>query len=328
MSDPKARARRLWLYLPWTIAGLVFLAYLAAWISGAAAMKRAVARWVDDQTEAGALISYESVKADGFPFFLRVHVDRPDIAFPDSGVRWRTERLTIDALPYDPGRLVFSVRSDQHYELGSYGDWRVEARDFRTSIASDKERRWKFALTISGANAQRTDGASASLGNLVLDAAPTAANNTIIGVSLAAQNTSATIRERRFRLDTLQTAVAASHAHFLGDLTAWNRAGGMMVVNGFIAQLGDSSIALSGELALDQHVRPEGVLQTEVISPAGFVRLLADTGVIEEADVESIASTFTLAAIAGGGKLTAPVFLKDGTVEIAGVKIAELAPID
>ena len=45
---------------------------------------------------------------------------------------------------------------------------------------------------------------------------------------------------------------------------------------------------------------------------------------MSEEDADSAAASLTLASIAAGGKLTAPVELKDGAAHLAGVKIADL----
>ncbi|MEO1137587.1 MAG: DUF2125 domain-containing protein, partial [Pseudomonadota bacterium] len=105
MTGEAAKLRRRWLYLPFAIAGVIMAGYFLLWRAGAAEMKKAVAAWVEDQRAAGLVVSHGDLEAEGFPFFLRLHIADPDIAAP--GVwRWRTERLTLDALPYDLNRLI------------------------------------------------------------------------------------------------------------------------------------------------------------------------------------------------------------------------------
>ncbi|GJL90425.1 DUF2125 domain-containing protein [Hyphococcus sp.] len=327
MNSPATTAKLRWLYLPWAIATVVFLAYLLLWRAGAAEMKKAVVNWVQDQRAAGAEISYGALKTDGFPFFLRVHIEQPDIAYADQ-FYWRTDLLTIDALPYDLNRLIFSAHSDQHLHFGRQGEWRIKTNDFRISIANDKQREWAFAMTVAGATAVRSDGVKASLEKLVLDASPTASDKTIFTMSLEARGASVTDQTRKFDLDTVQTVMAASQTPFLNNIQEWRDAGGMLLINGFIANSGDASLSVSGELAPDHQLYPAGTLHTEVKSPATFVQLLAEAGAIDKEDVESISSTLTLAAIANGGKLAAPIILKEGVVQVAGVTIAELGSID
>ena len=149
MAEGKAYHR--WFYIPWTVAAVIFVAYFMLWRYGASEMKTAVGEWVEDQRAAGFDVSHGALKTDGFPFFLRLHIDEPHIASPGAW-DWRTDRLTIDALPYDLNKLIFSTRSEQEVFLDGAGRWRVNADDFRVSIANDKKRDWVFATTIGGAH--------------------------------------------------------------------------------------------------------------------------------------------------------------------------------
>ncbi len=322
MADRKTHRR--WLYIPWAVAAVLFLAYFVLWRYGAAEMKKAVGAWAEDQRAAGFEVSHGALKADGFPFFLRLHIEDPAIAAPEIGA-WRTARLTIDALPYDLDRLIFSTRTEQFLSLSGYGDWRMSADDFRVSIANDKKRDWVFAATIGGAKARREeDGAIASLGSLVFDLAPDETGGAALTLNLLATDAHVNAGGAGMGLDKLQTSLAVTQAAALGDPALWRGAGGALHVNGFFAQLEEGRFAAAGTLRLDSEGRPQGELKTEVIAPAPFIRLLGQAGAMSEDEAESAAASLTLASIAAGGKLTAPVELKDGAAHLAGVKIADL----
>lgn len=321
----ETRPKRRWLYLPFAIAGVILAGYFFLWRAGAAEMKRAIGEWVDDQRAAGLNLTHGPLKAEGFPFFLRVHVETPEISAPGEW-RWRTNRLTLDALPYDLNRLVFSVRGEQQASLDGYGDWRVNAEDFRFSIANDKSRGWVFAMTVGGAHALRDeDGARAAIDHLALDLAPSPQDPAMLVLSLAASNINASSPHGEARLDGVQTVMAATEAQALGDAEMWRQAGGELIVNGFIAQLDEAKLSVAGTLSLDAAHRPEGALQTEIVAPAPFAKALAPLGVLSEENAESVAAALTLAAIANGGKITAPIEFKNGAVHLAGVKIYETA---
>ncbi len=323
MSSPAMRVKIRWLYLPWTFASVVFFTYLLLWRAGASEMKKAVNDWAQDQRAAGAVVSYDALKSDGFPFFLRVHVEQPEIEYADQ-LRWRTDRLTIDALPYNLNRLIFSTRSEQQVRVANGSEWRIETSDFQVSLANDKDRKWKLAANVADASAQRSDGVTANLRRLVFDISPTVADPSIVTLSLDAQSMQIKLRDREFALDALQTVMAASQAPHLVDTQNWRDSGGVLLINGLIATVDDASLSLTGELSADQQLFPAGALHTEIKSPATFVALLAAAGALDKNDVETLSSTLTLAAIAGGGKLTAPMILKDGLVQIAGVTVAAM----
>ncbi len=328
MTNPTKRNTWLWLYLPWAIAAIVVAGYFVLWRVSASEMKKAVEIWVEDQRAAGMVISHGMIHADGFPFFLRVHIENPDLADGDEW-RWRTARLTLDALPYDFNRLIFSARNEQTLSLVRYGEWRIGAEDFRASIARDKKRGWVFAVTLGGAKALRVeDGATAALDSLILDISPEAAGSTTTVASVAATGASFDSSVPEIRLDSLQTVLALSHTPLLTDIGAWRGAGGALIINGLVATLDTARLSLAGEIRLDRNHFPEGQIATEASSPAAFAHALSEAGVLTAEDAERLAATLTLTAIASGGKINTPILLKDGAAHIAGVKIADLPRVE
>lgn len=325
MKGEAAKLRRRWLYLPFAIAGVIMAGYFLLWRAGAAEMKKAVVAWVEDQRAAGLVVSHGALEAEGFPFFLRLHIADPDIAALGAW-RWRTERLTLDALPYDLNRLIFSVRSEQFVSAAGYGDWRLNADDFRASIANDKTRDWVFSVTLGDGKAERFDApGEAGLKNLVFDLSPDAADKTSLVLSLEGDGINATVDDHAVALDRIQTVTIATQTHAMGDAATWRNAGGALVINGFYAQLEEAKLAMSGELMLDSQLYPTGNLDTEIIAPAPFAHALAQAGVMSSGDADSAAAALTLAAIAGGGKLSAPIEFKDGAAQIANVRLIEFA---
>ncbi|MEZ5894069.1 MAG: DUF2125 domain-containing protein [Parvularculaceae bacterium] len=324
MADAAPRANRLWLYLPFAVAAVLLFAYYLLWRAAAEEMKHGVADWVAEQRAAGLSVSHGAIKAEGFPFFLRVHVDAPDIEAQDAWA-WRTERLTLDALPYDFNRLIFSVRSEQELSLAAYGAWRVRADDFRASVARDKLRGWKFAMTIAGAHGARAaDGAKARAGSFVFDLAPDAADRSTLTLTLAASALALNNGEKELALDGLRTVMSATQAQALGDAGLWRAMGGALVISGLEAEAGASKLSVSGEISLDGEGYPAGGLTSVIAAPGPFITALGEAGVLNKEDAETTSAALTLAAIAGGGKIIAPLELKDGEARIANVTLARL----
>ncbi|MHA7873279.1 MAG: DUF2125 domain-containing protein, partial [Hyphococcus sp.] len=130
-----------------------------------------------------------------------------------------------------------------------------------------------------------------------------------------------------YALADIQTVMSLSKADLLGigdDNAAWRAAGGALSVTGLIATIEDSHIAAAGEIRLDADNRPDGALKTEIANPAGFARALGKTGVLSHNEAEAAAAGLTLMAVAGGGKLAAPLEFKNGEAQVAGIKIADL----
>ncbi len=319
-----ARLKRRWLYVPFVVAAFVIGGYALLWRAGAGEMKKAIALWAEDQRAAGLDVSYSDLKADGFPFFLRVHVEKPEIIAPGQ-LHWRTDRLTLDTLPYDLTRLIFSVRSEQQLGLAEYGDWRINAETFRFSIANDKARDWAFSMNVDGATALRGTGpASASLNRLVFDLAPSPADKTTLVLSLAADGFAVEDAERSARLDSVETLMAATQMQALSHASLWRQAGGELKINGLNARLDEAKLSVNGALSLDASHHPVGALNTEITAPGPFAEALAQLGIMSEQEAQSAAAALSLVAIAGGGKITAPIEFSNGAAHLSGVKIMEL----
>lgn len=331
MTPQPTRLRRRWLYIPFAVAGVIVLGYYLLWRAGAEEMQKGVAQWVDDQRAAGFTVAHGEVRPDGFPFFLRVHIDNPDVTTPE-GWRWRADRLSLDALPYELNKLIFSPAGAQTVSAEGYGEWRIAADDLRASIAADEARGWSFSATVGDAEAVRAeDGARATLGSLIFDLAPDAANATTLILSLAAKDIALTADDVETAVGRFETVMGMTETQALngrGAAAQWRGAGGALIINGLIAEIEQATLSVAGSLGLDPAHYPAGQLRAEIVNPAGLAGPLSDTGVLTREEADAAAAGLTLMAIAGGGKVAAPIDFKDGAAQIAGIKIADLPKVE
>ncbi len=331
MPDRSPRASRRWLYIPFAIAGVILVGYYALWRAGAHELKKAVAVWVEDQRALGLEVFHGDIQTDGFPFFLRAHVATPTISSPNAW-RWQGETLAIDTLPYELNRLIFSPGGEQLVSADGLGEWRGSADDLRLSIANDKERGWVLAMTVGQATGVRTDdGASYSLGALVLDLAPAPNDPTTLTVNLAASDMTLDIAGETYSAARLQTALALSKTHMLSGSApaqSWRNADGELKIGHFFAEIEAAAITAAGDIRLDQDLYPEGALKAEIEKPAGLAMLLQKTGALTSKEAEAAAAGLSLMAITSGGKISAPIKLENGAAQIAGIKIADLSKVE
>lgn len=338
MSDVQARLRRRWLYLPFAIAAVIVLGYYLLWRTGAAEMEKAVAAWAEDQRAAGMTVEYSALIRDGFPFFLRVHVEDPFIETPE-GLRWRGERLSMDALPYELNKVIFSPMGAQFVSTPDTGDWRITADDLRASIATDDARGWVLSANAGGVQARREeDGAETTLASLVFDLSPSADDPSTLVLSLAGagaafstmDNGSDNADGSAITVDRLQTVAFLTQSHLLqGDMAAsqWRDGGGALVINGLIAEIDEAALTVSGEIRLDRDDYLTGALRTELSNPAGLAGFLRQTGALSPQEADAAIAGLSLMALAGGGKIAAPIELKDGQARISGIKVADLPKV-
>lgn len=333
MAETATRVSRKWLYIAWALGALVFLAYVLIWRYAAGEMKTAVNDWVADQRAAGLSVAHGPVTSDGFPFFLRVHIDAPDIASQDQW-RWKADRLTLDALPYDLSRLIFSPTGEQWIETAEGGRWRYTADDLRASIAKDKERGWVFAVTIANALSSQVDSAeNLSLGELIVDVAPAPGDPSTLTLSLAARDIVYKYgpgADDPISVTRFDTALALSQSDMLigpDPLEIWRRAAGKLTIMGLSANINGAELSLTGALAIDPEGWPDGKITTMIRKPAGLAPAIARTGALGPREAQAAAAGLAMAAIASGGAIEAPIVLENGVATIAGVKIADLPKV-
>lgn len=329
MSDERHNPRK-WLYAVWVGAAIIVAAYYGLWRYAAGEMETAVNDWVADQRAAGLTVEHGRIRRDGFPFFLRVHIDAPHIASPSVGA-WRAERLTLDALPYDLNRLIFSPSGEQWVSSEESGDWRFEADDLRASIANDKARDWVFSTTVKDAAARGPRGEDAKIASLIFDLAPAADTATTMTLTLAASGFVARDDQHEISVDELNTALSLTQTHMLEGSHAaqnWRGAGGALHLHGLNVVVNDARMSASGSIGLDDENRPEGALTTTLEKPAGLAAALAASGTLSDEEANAAMAGLALAAMAQGGRIEAPITLHAGAATVAGVKIADLAPVD
>jgi hypothetical protein len=310
------------------IAGaIVFAIYAAMWMEGAAQMRRSISAWADDQRAAGLEVEYDSIATSGFPFFLRGAVRNVSIgAAPDW--RWRAPRLYVDALPLAPNRLVFSARDGHEIDAAGAGRWRIEAPDGRASIGSDKLRRWIVDVESGPGRIENSNGESLSAERFLLTVAPAESDHRTLEASLSVSRLIVRTAGAEVAAPTFEAMIALNNPEALEPGSqAWRDAGGGLELRRVYVETGGGKLILTGALAIDEAGRPEGALRVEATKPGAFARLLGDLGAIEMADAEALEASLSLASIAGGGKLKAPLLLEDGYASIIGVKILELPQV-
>lgn len=329
MAEQK-RVSRKWLYAAWIGAALIVAIYYGVWRFAAGEMQKGVHKWVEDQRAAGLQVEHGSVRRDGFPFFLRVHVDTPKISSPDV-FHWSADRLSLDALPYDLNRLILSPSGAQTFSSTEIGEWRYSADSIRASIANDEARGWAFAMNVEKGVASRSDGVSAKLGRLVYDLAPEVEDNSTLTLSLVSDDLAVSGADNEIAVSRFETALSLTQSPFLNSgapLEDWRRQGGALKIHGMNAVINKAELSVAGEISLDADFRPAGVLNAILAKPAGLADILSASGALTREEADATAAGLGLAAMAQGGKIIAPIELTQGGAFIDGRKVAELPSLN
>lgn len=313
----------------WFAAAVIIAGYYALWRYAAGVMETSVIDWVDEQRAAGLTINHGAIQRNGFPFFLRVDIDAPQIESPHA-FTWKAERLSIDALPYDLNRLIFTPSGKQLVSANGIGDWSYAAESIRASIAHEKSRGWVFSMNVDNASAIGADGSESRIGTLVYDLAPSVNSPTTLTLNLVAAGYSFHDGQRDIAVDQLQTSISLSQTDvWTGHDPArrWRDAGGALDIHGLNATIDGAQLSVSGSVSLDRENRPEGVLKTIVTKPAGLAGALTRSGALSREEADAAIAGLTLAAMAQGGRIEAPIELHAGAATIGGAKVADLPTI-
>ncbi|MEO1252280.1 MAG: DUF2125 domain-containing protein [Pseudomonadota bacterium] len=323
MAEGKSVSRR-WLYIAWIGAALIVAAYFALWRHAAGEMETAASAWVDEQRASGLFVAHDGFRRDGFPFVLRLHVDNPQIATPD-GWRWSAPRLSMDALPYDFNRVIFSSRGAQTIRAPDGETWSLSAGDLRASLANDKEREWILSAQIENARVTNVAAAPIELGSLLFDIAPSADEPDAFTLSLAARDLATKTEYGAIDGDSLNAAFTLTSASALGafdPLPSWRSAGGRLRIHGIEALVNEAGVTVVGDLGLSADLFPEGDARVSLSKPAGIAPLLAATGALSADEANAAAAGLGFAALAQGGVLVAPIVFEEDAIKIAGVRLS------
>lgn len=328
MTPPARRANRWYFYGPLIALAAAFGVYAILWSQAAAEMRRTIEKFTLAQRAHGVEIDHDALATRGFPFLLRGVVPNVRIAGGDWG--WRAPALYVDAAPLSPDRLVFSTLASQRFDLGDWGQWRLDAEGARASVREDGRRAWILDMESGPARLAREDGDAPNLAaeRFLLTMAPNTDDPGAVETSLIANGLSLDGRTRPVAASVIEAAFGVTAAEALGDADAWRAAGGALALRRIAIDAEGGRLYLAGRLTLDENGYPQGALNAEIVNPGAFALALGELGLIAPADAEAIAGALALAALASGGKIAAPLVFRDGEATIAGIRLAKLPRVE
>lgn len=328
MSDPAAKTgprqlSRQWLYGPFLLFGAIVFVYFLVWRAAAVEIEKGVLAWAEQQRAAGAQISWRAIRRDGFPFFLRVHIDRPSIEWPGA-LTWSGDRLTLDALPYDLDRMIISLPGN-HAVTGNGALWALHSDKALASVESNAARGWILNAETSNARlANQTTGQAIALGGARLSASPHPDDPSRLMIGVAVRDLSIDDGLTQQSLDSIDASIGVDAFQLLaaGYAPAEWRAG-----NGGVDFLGvtiaaDSALAsLTGRLTPSPDGFATGEMKARIVNPAEWTQRMQRFGLINATDAKRLGAQLTLLSIASGGALETPIEVAADRVTVAGVDI-------
>lgn len=296
-----------------------------AWHYGAKEMHGSVEHWVGEQRQAGLEVRHGKIAIKGYPFFLRAEV--LDVLIADRQAwRWSAPRLDIDLTVNALDQLTFRPRGQQSFWVNGIGPWQLDFKKLRASLKGSNDNSWSLnAQLTSGrlsdpARATKIDIAAAGL-----SVGSNAADPDQIGLSLEIKDSKVVISAQTIDLARLEIALFLTGTDTLNaDIAAWRNADEHLIIQQTIVEIDGSRAVVSGQLSIDQEYYPVGSVNTEIQNPAGIARALGKVGIMDEQQTSLAEANLTLAAIAQGGKINAPIIFEDGQAKYSGITLATL----
>lgn len=343
-TSPPRRANRWMLYGPLAAGAVLFAIYSVVWMKGADIMRGELEKWVAGEEAAGAVITYDKLKVEGYPFVLRGRINAPDIRYPLNGWAWRGERLYVDTLPYNPTRLIISTYGSQEVRLANGAGENVfdlEAEAIRVSLAEEAIAASLDDVVLSA----REDSAAFSrieLGTLRMNAdlveRPETGSADRGQLDFGSRNLRLTRGSdgEEFVIPLINAMILVDGMGALMDAApgmttaqAWKAADGQVMIEDVEVIISraevtaPSRIGVTGTVELDMFNFPAGAVSVSFREPAALLNTLSDLDLIDGALRQQIDAALTML-----GDNSLPLTLKGGQLLMVGVPLGDLPKVE
>lgn len=299
------RANTWFLWRPFLVAGAVLIVWYGVWRAGAGAMREALAEFSAREARTGGAVTHAPMRAKGFPFFLRGEIG--DFSIARGKYRVDADTLYLHASPLAPARLVLSAAPTLTLSTPD-GAWTLRTEGARASIEAT-DAGWLFKAEAAALDAVKKDTA-VKTGRGVINISPDPKSAGAYAISFRVIDAAvATARGKTViaRLDAMLTA---------------EREPRRLVLHGVDAEIGLARARIRGALAADAQGFLAGDIGASVDNPAALAEALRILGAVKPDDARAVEAGLALVAVAGGGRIEAPLTFVDGETRLAGVKIA------
>jgi hypothetical protein len=275
MSDDAAPRRprsRFWLFAPFTVVGLVIVAWCAAWFVIKSRTVEGLEAWLAREAAAGRQWTCADRTVGGFPF--RIELDCASVALRRSDFAADAGALRAMAQIYRPRHIIASLAGPLRIEEGGLlteGRWRVLESSIRTGQAGLQQ----LAVVMDGGEVQ-VAGATpepirAAADRLEVYARPSP-SQTDASVDLVVRAAGAAVPALDALLGSPEPAslelqaratqgLRVSGAPILEEVERWRAAGGALDVVLLKLAKGNGRLEARGRLSLDEERRVEGRLE-------------------------------------------------------------------
>ncbi|MDP6119882.1 MAG: DUF2125 domain-containing protein [Rhodospirillales bacterium] len=323
--------------------------YVVLWFYMAASYRNAIDEWAATRRGEGLEVRYARLEMSGFPFMLRVTLEKPGVGAPKAGAPWRWDgaRAIGEARPWSPRRVRVMMAGAHRIAWTRHGTpvrYRGSAEELTAKIAIDSGGRHQLWLDIGGLVLK---GESGELEIAVAEAHAEAWRNTAASADHLTATAQVDLEASGLRLPRglalpfgTRVGIIALKATLMGpiapgqfpdSLAAWRDTGGTLEVHRLAVTYGPLSGRLTGTLALDAALQPIGALTAKLGGFFEAVDGLRKAGLVGAR--QALMAKVILGVLAkrppGGGAATlnAPLTIQDRRLYVGPVDLAEVPAI-
>ena len=298
------------LYTPFLIAAVILTVWFVVWRSGADAMRETLAEFAAAEAQSGGAVSYEPLRARGFPFFLRGEIG--SLSIERGKWRWQADAVFLHAAPWAPERIVLSSGPSMRI-VEPDGQWTILAQGARASIET-ADSGWLFKAEAAAIVGDKAD-ARVETGRGVINVMPDTQANGAYAVSFRLSDTRLTNARGQTSIKRVDGALSVEPGPR------------RIRIHGVDSEIGASRVRLSGAVAPDSSGSLEGALAATLGNPAALTDILRIIGVLEPDEARSVEASLALIGAGGGTEIELPLAFSEGKMKLAGVAIGKAPKI-
>ena len=319
---------------------VIFGGYTVFWYLSVNGIQKGLERWAHDHREKGSQISLGHPTISGFPFAVRIHFEKVDLAVRENSWRWIAPQIVARARPWNPHMI--SIKAPGMHTVKGFKNTRMlqlEEANAHFQLRSGKLK--TGAVRLAGIKVTSPDSPSVTAQSLVVEIKTDAKVQTETNISQNNLALTFDIRDvsipkawglglkgeiSRLFVNAFVIGDIRFSVKLTGALHRWREAGGSIDINNLKLDWEPLSLRANGTLALDETLQPQGATSVEIEGLEPTLHALIEAGVIDART--AFAAKFANRTFSvGGSKVRLPLSVQKQRLYIGPVPVQRLGQI-
>ena len=274
---------------------VIFGGYTVFWYLSVNGIQKGLERWAHDHREKGSQISLGHPTISGFPFVVRIHFEKVDLAGRKNSWRWIAPQIVARARPWNPNMI--SIKAPGMHTVNGFKNTRIfqlEEANAHFQLRSGKLK--TGVIRLAGIKLTSPDSPRVKAQSLVVEIKTDAKVRTKTNISQ--NNIALTIDIRDLSIPKawglgLRDEISRLFVNALvigdvrfgdelpGALNRWREGGGSVDINNLGLDWEPLSLRANGTLALDKTLQPQGAMSVVIEGLEPTLHALIEAGVID-----------------------------------------------